>query len=106
MYPTLGVTGGFRLRALLSSLARPGSSRSTEHTSPSSPGVTRPEAGPCGPVPDGHEHDLENASDLNEEHDPGHDPDVSICKLSLTLDEKKHPRVHKGPYDRDFEPFM
>jgi hypothetical protein len=27
-------------------------------------------------------------------------------QLSLTCDEKRHPHVHKGVFDRDFERFM
>jgi hypothetical protein len=34
------------------------------------------------------------------------DPDVAMCKLSLTHDEARHPCEHKGPFGYDFEPFM
>src|SRR4051812_41688610 len=34
------------------------------------------------------------------------DADTSVCKLSLTCDEARHPRVHKGPFGYEFEPFM
>jgi hypothetical protein len=34
------------------------------------------------------------------------EPDESICKLSLTLDERRRPRVHKGPFGHDFDPVM
>jgi hypothetical protein len=34
------------------------------------------------------------------------DPDVSICKLSLTRDDDKRPKEKKGPFGYDFTPFM
>jgi hypothetical protein len=51
-------------------------------------------------------HPLEMYFDLNEHDAAPNDPDVALCKLSLTCDESRHPRVHKGPFDRDFEAFM
>jgi hypothetical protein len=43
---------------------------------------------------------------LCEPANPSKDPDVAMCKLSLSLDEKTTPRVKKGPFGYDFVPFM
>lgn len=65
-----------------------------------------PARAPIQPGPEDAAHLLEQYSDLNEHEASPTDPDVALCKLSLTCDETLHPRVHKGPFDRDFEPFM
>ena len=61
---------------------------------------------PMHPGPEDAAHLLELYCDLSEHEASPTDPDVALCKLSLTCDETRHPRVHKGPFDRDFEPFM
>jgi hypothetical protein len=38
--------------------------------------------------------------------EPVKDPDESLCKLSLTSDESRHPKKHKGSFGHDFDPFM
>ncbi len=103
MYPTLWAPGAPRLRALMSVLLGSAPSKATR----------APFESPEGSSPrwnfedhDVHDDDLEWASGLNESHEPSGDPDVAICKLSLTRDDAKHPRAHIGPFGHDFIPFM
>jgi hypothetical protein len=61
------------------------------HRHPTTPPDGRLDLGSCSPCDDHHEET---------------DPDESVCKLSLILDERRKPRPHKGAFGYDFEPFM
>lgn len=97
MHQTLRVSGGGLMHALWSLVA--GGTATTVHDDASD------EAGAPWQEPDGHD-ELDRASDLSESLTSLDDPDVALCKLSLTLDETRRPRLHKGSFDRDFDPIM
>ena len=63
------------------------------------------EPGPAPNRPQAALNKLEEMSGLSEPA-PSGNPDDSMCKLSLTRDEKAHPRVHKGPFGFEFDPCM
>jgi hypothetical protein len=49
--------------------------------------------------------DLSSCSPCDDHHEEV-DPDESVCKLCLILDETRKPRPHKGVFGHDFDPFM
>jgi hypothetical protein len=90
MNPTLRITRARWLHALATVIAgRP------------APAVSPPRS---GTVSAGHlDVDL---SDLCESRARPGDPDVALCKLSLTRDDAVMPRPKRGPLGFDFDPVM
>ena len=66
-----------------------------------------PEPVGTGPVemPQGLDH-RRHPDNLNETKAKTHDPDVLMCKLSLTHDDGKRPRAKHGAFGHGFNPFM
>jgi hypothetical protein len=84
MLPHLTVTGKHGLYALLSRFS----------------------GKPCAIVPGlAPRRGLEDMANLSQTPEPL-DPDLAMCKLSLTRDEQKRPRVRKGSFGHDFDPVM
>lgn len=67
--------------------------------------IAGPVADPSGTDSASDELSLDSCS-LCEPANPSKNPDVAMCKLSLTLDEETTPRAKKGPFGYDFVPFM
>ncbi len=102
MHPTLRVQGALGLHALMSLLVRPSRSKTTKEPFSFHESSTPEWSGDDH----GHDDDLDRASNFNVAYVPGHDPDISICELSLTRDVAVHPRIFKDSFGLGFEPFM
>jgi hypothetical protein len=97
MNPSLTAAGGRGLHALLHLLG----------VHPAGSGDVPPARDLIDPAlaaPAGADY-LQAMCSLNECQADSSNPDVSLCKLSLTLDATR-PRVKKGPFGHDFQPFM
>ena len=106
MDPAVRASGAHGLRALISlffhphALKTPVAKNSMSGGTPEVMGVGNPGLAVRSDLR------VERSGDLNASKESGKGRSASICKLSLTRDDVRHPRARKDPFGHDFEPFM
>ena len=106
MNPAIRASGAHGFRALISLFFHPHAFKTpvAKNSMPSGSSAVMGAGDPGIAV--GSDLPVERSGDLNASKESGKGRSASICKLSLTRDEVRHPRARKDPFGHDFEPFM